>query len=74
MADRPRAVRIREEVERTLTPTEAEVYAEAPMTDFEREEILALARWFRTRYPTPLERLAYVRQAYIRWQRTIGLR
>jgi len=58
---------------RTLAPDEARAYVEGPIPDAEREEILALVRWFKRRYPTAGERLAYVRRAYARWQRTIGL-
>jgi len=39
-----------------------------PVPPGEREDVAALVRWFTTRYPTPLERLAYVRRAYARWQ------
>jgi hypothetical protein len=58
---------------RTFGAEEAQEYLDRPMSDAEREEILALARWFQRRYPTPLERLAYVRRAYGRWQRTRSL-
>jgi hypothetical protein len=44
---------------------------EHPISAEEREEVLALVRWFTRRYPTVGARLAYVRQAYARWQRTI---
>jgi hypothetical protein len=40
----------------------------------EREDVAALVRWFTTRYPTPLERLAYARRAYARWQGVHALR
>jgi hypothetical protein len=43
------------------------------MTDAERDEVLALAAWFQRRYPTPLKRLAYLRRAYARWRRTLGI-
>jgi hypothetical protein len=59
--------------ERRLSPLEAREYLETPISDSERDEVLALVRWFRRRYPTPLERLAYVRRAYARWQRTLGI-
>ena len=59
--------------ERTLEPAEAREYLEAPITQAERDEVLALVRWFRRRYPTPAERLAYVRRVYARWQRTLGI-
>ncbi len=32
------------------------------------DESRSLIRWFRRRYPTPAERLAYARRAYSRWQ------
>jgi len=56
--------------ERTLGPAEAREYLEAPITPAERDEVLALVRWFRRRYPTPADRLAYVRRAYRRWTTT----
>ena len=34
----------------------------------ERDDVLALVRWFTTRYPSPESRLAYVRAAYARWR------
>ena len=55
--------------ERSLEPAEARAYLEAPITDAERDEVRALVQWFRHRYPTPVERLAYVRRAYARWSR-----
>jgi hypothetical protein len=60
--------------ERLLESAEAHAYLEAPITDAERDEVRALVQWFRQRYPTPVERLAYVRRAYARWRRfpTLG--
>jgi len=58
---------------RELDPDEVRAYLEAPISDAERNEVLALVAWFRRRYPTPAERLAYVRRAYARWQRTLGI-
>jgi hypothetical protein len=58
---------------RQLSPDEARRYLDAPMSAAERENVLALVRWFRRRYPTPIERLTYARAAYVRWQRTRGL-
>ncbi len=46
---------------------EAETLLAQPITQEEREEFLALVDWFRGRYPTPLDRLRYVRRAYARW-------
>ena len=37
-----------------------------PLTDSEREDTRALARWFTRRYPTPAERFAYIRRARAR--------
>ena len=45
--------------------------AAIPLTDDERERTLELVRWFTRRYPTPAERLAYVRRAYRRWTATV---
>jgi hypothetical protein len=59
--------------ERRLSPEEARAYLDAPVTEFEREEALELFRWFRRRYPTPVERLAYARRAYKRWNSTRGI-
>jgi hypothetical protein len=53
--------------ERELPDEEARRYLDAPMEPAEREAILDLVRWFRSRYPTPADRLAYVRRAYRRW-------
>ena len=38
--------------------------AQCPMRNVERTTVV---RWFCRRYQTPLERLAYTRQAYARW-------
>ena len=54
--------------ERRLSREEVEAALRTPISDSEREEILALVAWFRRRYPTPLDRLRYVRRAYRRWQ------
>jgi hypothetical protein len=59
--------------DRALGPAEAREYLEAPISEAERDEVLALVRWFQRRYPTPAERLAYVRRAYARWRRTLGI-
>jgi hypothetical protein len=41
-----------------------------PLSEAEEEETRSLIRWFRRRYPTPADRLAYVRRAYRRWTKT----
>lgn len=56
-----------------LGPVEARAYLDTPITDAERDDVLALVRWFRSRYVTPAERLAYVRRAYARWRQTLGI-
>jgi hypothetical protein len=61
--------RLRALSERRLSREEVEAALRIPITDSEREEILELVSWFRRRYPTPLDRLRYVRRAYRRWQR-----
>jgi hypothetical protein len=61
--------RVAAEVDRELTPEEARAYLDHPVTSDQREEVLALVRWFTRRYPTPAARLAYVRRAYARWTR-----
>jgi len=61
-------------IHRELTLDEAQHYLDTPIDDEERATILELARWFTTRYPTPAERLAYVRRAYRRWTRACAVR
>jgi len=53
--------------ERRLSAEEFARAASAPIGDAERDEVRSLVAWFRRRYPTPAERLAYVRRAYARW-------
>ena len=62
------AARLRAESERTLSVEEAHAYLTSPIGDREREEVLSLVRWFRRRYPNPVNRLAYVRRAYAQRQ------
>ena len=59
--------RVRAEAARSLDPAEFERWVSAPMADVEREELLALIRWFQHRYPTPAGRLAYARRAAARF-------
>jgi hypothetical protein len=54
--------------ERQLSPEEVRAALAMPLGELEEEESRALIRWFRRRYPTPAERLAYLRRAYRRWQ------
>lgn len=62
--------RIRALTERRLSAAEVEAALRIPIDEAEREEIVSLITWFRRRYPTPADRLAYVRRAYRRWQAT----
>ena len=59
--------------ERDLPIDEARAYLNAPITDFDRENFSELVTWFCRRYPTPAERLAYVRRAYKRWNALRGI-
>jgi hypothetical protein len=63
--------RLRALSERLLTAEEVETALRTPIDETEREEILELVSWFRRRYPTPADRLAYVRRAYRRWRATL---
>lgn len=77
-SDRPRPssaviARIRALSERQLSREEVEAALRVPIGEAEREETLSLVAWFRRRYPTPADRLAYVRRAYRRWQETLEL-
>jgi hypothetical protein len=56
--------------DRQLTLEEFRAYERAPMSTSERDGTLALVEWFCRRYPTPAERLAYVRRTYARWRRS----
>lgn len=65
-------VRIAEFANRRLTEEEAREYLDQPIAAAEREEVVALVRWFCDRYPTSVERLAYVRRAHARWRRAVN--
>lgn len=55
------------EAERQLSPSEVAAYLDAPVSREERADARALVAWFRARYSTGAERLAYARRAYRRW-------
>jgi hypothetical protein len=59
--------RVRALSERVLGPEEWRAALALPIGEAEAEESRSLIRWFRRRYPTPAERLAYARRAYRRW-------
>ena len=68
MTPSPEALaRIRALLERRLSPEEFRSALAVPLGEDEEEEGRSLIRWFRRRYPTPAERLAYARRAYRRW-------
>jgi len=64
------AARLLAIAERRLAPAEFEAARRVPIGDAERENILSLITWFKRRYPTPADRLAYIRRAYATWKRT----
>jgi hypothetical protein len=59
--------RVRALAERVLSPEEFRAALAVPLGEAEEEESRSLIRWFRRRYPTPADRLAYARRAYRRW-------
>jgi len=59
--------RVQREANRRLTPEEFAAYVDAPMSAEERDDQLALIRWFRARYPTPAARLAHARRLGRSW-------
>lgn len=59
---------LRELAERSLSPEEVAAALAIPIGPEERAAVLELVEWFGRRYPTPAERLAYVRRAYRRWR------
>ncbi len=60
---------IRALAERRLSAEEFDRYVNAPMSDFEREEIDANIEWFMRRYPTPAERLRWASRTWAQWSR-----
>lgn len=65
---------MRAEANRRLSAEEIRQYLDTPISDFEREQVLELITWFRRRYPTGADRLAYVRRAYALWTANVGPR
>ena len=57
---------VRKDAERRLSRKELDAYVNAPMSPEELHGIHELIDWFTRRYPTPAERLAYVRRACAR--------
>ncbi len=66
----PEAIaRIQAIAERTLSAEEFRAALAVPLGEAEEEEARSLIRWFRRRYPTPADRLSYVRRTYRRWEK-----
>jgi len=63
--------RVRALSERALGAEEFLRLLAVPIGEAEEEEARLLIRWFRRRYPTPAERLAYCRRAYRRWTKAL---
>jgi hypothetical protein len=55
---------VRRVAERRMSAEEFDAHVNAPMSDEERQELLALIDWFMRRYPTPAARLAQARRSY----------
>ena len=64
--------RINALTQRNVSADEVRRALHDPVPAAEREDVAALVLWFTTRYPEPLERLAYARRAYARWQSVHG--
>lgn len=56
---------IEAEERRALGASDFDARVRAPWTDREREDFDGLVRWFRKRYPTPLERLRAMRNRMV---------
>ena len=63
--------RVRAVADRVLDVEEFRRLLAIPISEAEAEEARSLIRWFRRRYPTPAERLAYCRRAYRRWAKAL---
>ena len=67
-APSPEAIaRVRALSDRVLDAEEFRAALAVPLGEDEEEEARSLIRWFRRRYPTPADRLAYARRTYRRW-------
>jgi hypothetical protein len=53
---------------RRLSRRELERALQIPIGEDEARNTLRLIRWFSRRYPTAIERLAYIRRAHKRWR------
>ena len=66
------AARLRAWSDRRLSGEELRERLDVPIGEDERAGVQALIRWFRRKYPTPADRLAYVRRTYARWTASTG--
>ena len=64
--------RVRALADRVLDAEEFRGLLAVPIGEAEEEAARSLIRWFRRRYPTPAERLAYCRRAYRRWTKALA--
>lgn len=72
--DEAALARVRRMAERQVSAEELAAQLATPISAEERAAVLELVEWFERRYPTPAERLAYVRRAYRRWTRAVSAR
>jgi hypothetical protein len=63
------ARRIAEISERRMTSEAFEELVAMPWAEGEREDLRDHIAWFMRRYPSPLERLRWVRRHYQQWSR-----
>jgi hypothetical protein len=68
-ADAKVRAKLRALAEQPLPPEEWAARAAIPIGPDELRQSRELIRWFRRRYPTVGERLAYARRAYARWSK-----
>ena len=61
---------VKDVINRRVSVDEVRRELTRPIPVEERDDVLALVKWFTTRYPSPESRLAYVRLAYTRWRAT----
>jgi hypothetical protein len=61
------SARIDDELNRRVSAADVQAALDGDISPAEREAFTELVTWFRTRYPTPEARLAYVRRTYRQW-------
>jgi hypothetical protein len=68
LVDSRRLSRARKLANRTLSRKQIEKALQLPISAQEYADKQELITWFNTRYPTTIERLAYIRRAHLRWR------